>query len=87
MGALFHLLFTIGAVAFPFIAMFLMWRRMKKVRDKAYHESASQSHAQAWENVIEREAGLNLVRPNKPSEELIDMGDKARHSRWPLDNQ
>ena len=87
MEAFFHLMFTIGAIAFPFVAMFWMWRRMKKIRDKAYHESADPNRAQAWEEVIERENGLNFVRSNTPSEELIDMGDKARHSRWPLDNQ
>ncbi|KRB82753.1 hypothetical protein ASE00_12050 [Sphingomonas sp. Root710] len=86
MGAFFHLLFTIGAVAFPFVAMVLMWRRMKKVREKAYHESASPNRAEAWEDVTERDRGLNLVRRNKPSAELIEMGDKARHARWPLDN-
>lgn len=86
MGASVHLLFTIAAVAFPFVAMVLMWRRMKKVRDKAYRESEVPNRTEAWEDVTERDRGLHLVRPNKPSEELIDMGDKARHSRWPLDN-
>ena len=35
----------------------------------------------------ERDSGLKLSRSSDANDELIELGDMARHSRLPLDNQ
>ena len=70
----------------PFIAMPLLWRRMKRVRDDVYREAQTHPGEQPWEEKVDEQHGLNLVRTSKPNDDLIGLGEKARHSRWPLDN-
>ncbi|MES2054445.1 MAG: hypothetical protein V4564_00780 [Pseudomonadota bacterium] len=76
-----------ACVAFPFIAMPLMWRRMKRVRSQAYDNSGPVTHQPSWQEPIRSENGLDLGRANSPNDDLIGLGDKATQSRWPLDNQ
>lgn len=70
----------------PFVAMPLLWRRMKRVRDGVYREAQIQPNEQPWEEKLDEYHGLSLVRTNKPNGDLIGLGEKARHSRWLLDN-
>jgi len=46
MADFFSLMLLMGAVAFPFVAMVLMWRRMKRVRAKVYGDVETQRHEQ-----------------------------------------
>ena len=80
-------LFLVGAVAFPFIAMPLLWRRMKRVQAQAYRWSEPQPHEQPWEARIGGQDGLTLGHANNPNDELIALGGKSRESRWPVDTQ
>ncbi|RYG87910.1 MAG: hypothetical protein EON59_06035 [Alphaproteobacteria bacterium] len=81
------LLIIFGGIAFPFIAMPLLWRRMKRVRDATYHEAKAKEVTQtAWEETAPRPDGLATTRRHDPNEALLDLGDRARHSRWPLTN-
>ncbi|MDB5705841.1 MAG: hypothetical protein JWN66_2957 [Sphingomonas bacterium] len=86
MGGFVSLTVLIGTVLFPFVAMPLLWRRMKRVRDGAYEESAPQRREPTWQEPLATRDGLNLVHTHDPNEELIGLGDKARHSHWPLNN-
>ncbi|WP_439538632.1 hypothetical protein [Sphingomonas sp.] len=82
------LLIIVGGIAFPFIAMPLLWRRMKRVRDASYREARAKERPHtAWEESAPRPDGLATTRRHDPNEELIDLGDRARHSRWPLSNE
>ncbi|MCW3835927.1 hypothetical protein ACFQ1E_07740 [Sphingomonas canadensis] len=88
MSQAFQVLFLIFAVAFPFIAMPLMWRRMKRVRGQVYGEREEPLHEQPWQEPAgEAGAERGLARSSSPNDELIALGDRARHGRWPLDNQ
>lgn len=71
----------------PIIAMPLLWRRMKKVRARIHGQEAARPRQQPWEEPVETSHGVNLARRSSPNEELIGLGDKARHGRWPIDNQ
>ena len=87
MGDLLALLIILGGIAFPFIVMPLLWRRMKRVRDTTYQEAKAQARPHtAWEETAPRADGLATTRRHDPNAELIDLGDRARHSRWPLSN-
>jgi hypothetical protein len=77
----------LGVILFPFIAMPLLWRRMKRVRDQSYRERETPAREQPWQERIEDESGLTLARDHAPNDDLIGLGDRARHSRWPIDNQ
>lgn len=82
------LLIIFGGIAFPFIAMPLLWRRMKRVRDATYREAREKERPHtAWEETAPRPDGLATTRRHDPNEALIDLGDRARHSRWPLSNE
>lgn len=88
MTDLIALLILLGGVAFPFIAMPLLWRRMKRVRDAAYREArAKEATETAWEESDPRADGLATTRRHDPNDALIALGDRARHSRWPLSNE
>lgn len=87
MGDAIGLLILLACVAFPFVAMPLLWRRMKRVRNQAYVRSEPVSHQPAWQEPIRSENGLDLGRANSPNDDLIGLGDKATQARWPLDNQ
>jgi hypothetical protein len=82
-------LLVLGLVASPFVAMPLMWRRMKRVRASAHaHATEDELPPQpAWEEALEREGGITLARAHHPNDDLIGLGDKARHARWPLTNE
>lgn len=71
----------------PIIAMPLLWRRMKKVRAQAHRQKELLPRQQPWEEPVETSHGVNLARRSSPNEELIGLGDNARHGRWPIDNQ
>lgn len=83
-----QVLVMIGAVLFPFVAMPLLWRRMKRVRSQAYreHQARDRSRSAAWEETVEAGDGLGATRRDSTNDELIELGDRGRHSRWPLDN-
>ncbi|RHW18141.1 hypothetical protein D1610_06555 [Sphingomonas gilva] len=71
------------AMLFPFIAMPLLWRRMKRVRAQAYRQSKPERREQHWEEGLGADGG----RRHAPNDDLIGLGEKSRHGRWPLDNQ
>ncbi|TAK07685.1 MAG: hypothetical protein EPO38_12410 [Rhizorhabdus sp.] len=73
-----------AALLFPFVAMPLLWRRMKRVRDEAYRASKTAPPPPDWEESVATHDGLNVVRVNQPNDELIALGDRARHSNWPI---
>lgn len=75
------------ALLFPFIAMPLLWRRMKRVRDQTYRQGTPQPHEEHWEEGFGADQGVNRGRKHAPNEDLIGLGEKSRHGRWPLDNQ
>jgi hypothetical protein len=83
-----HAIVILACVLLPFVAMPLLWRRMKRVRDRAYQGSRERAgtRATAWEETGEAGEGLGVTRRNDPNDDLIDLGDRGRHSRWPLDN-
>ncbi|MFL9841647.1 hypothetical protein ABS767_11790 [Sphingomonas sp. ST-64] len=88
MGNMLALLIILGGIAFPFIAMPLLWRRMKRVRDASYDAARAREPVRTpWEENEARGDGLATTRRDDPNEALIALGDRARHSRWPLDNQ
>ncbi|WP_337848382.1 hypothetical protein [Sphingomonas sp.] len=88
MTDLLALLIILGGIAFPFIAMPLLWRRMKRVRDATYREAREKERPHtAWEESAARPDGLATTRRHDLNEGLIDLGDRARHSRWPLSNE
>ena len=41
-------------------------------------------HEAAWEEMVAAEDGLTIIRVNRPNGELIALGDRARHSNWPI---
>lgn len=86
MNGFFHALFTVACVVFPFVAMALMWRRMKRLRDQAYRENRPTHHETQWQETVETEQGLRVVRVHEPNDELIELGDRARRSNWPINN-
>lgn len=75
-----------AALLFPFAMMPLLWRRMKRVRSQTYTAQKIEPAQTPWEAPTEREGGLTITRPNNPNEELIALGDRGRHARWPIDN-
>jgi heme oxygenase len=79
-------LLLIATMLFPFIAMPLLWRRMKRVRDGAYHARERAWDEQPWEEELASDEGLNLVRTSATDRDLIDLGNRAREPRWPIDN-
>jgi hypothetical protein len=87
MGGAIDLLITLACVAFPFVAMPLLWRRMKRVRNQSYERSEPVAHQEPWQEPIRSEDGVSLGRTNNPNDDLIALGAKANRSRWPLDNQ
>ena len=82
-----NLLFVIACVAAPFVAMPLLWRRMKRVRAGSYVAREQLPPAVPWRDTVRDADGLSRDRPHDPNDELIALGDKAAHARWPLDNQ
>ena len=77
----------IGAIAFPFVMMPLMWRRMKRVRNQSYEKSEPVRREAVWEETVATHDGLNVVHTHDPNDDLIALGEKARHAPWPLINQ
>lgn len=88
MGDFLGAMLILGCVLLPFVAMPLLWRRMKRVRDGAYQDSRERAgtRSTAWEETVEGEGGHGATRRSDPNDELIELGDRGRHSRWPLDN-
>jgi len=80
-------LWLVAVFMFPFVAMAIMWRRMKNVRNRAYREADTGSHEPAWQEAIESEDGLTLVRTQSPNDDLIALGAKAKQAPWTLTNQ
>lgn len=76
----------IGGIALPFIAMPLLWRRMKRVRDQSYRESRRQARAEPWQEPLSTDKGLSLGRQSNINDDLIDLGNRASQTRWPIDN-
>ncbi len=87
MGHAFWVVFTVVALLFPFAMMPLLWRRMKRVRSEAYRRTSRDTRPEApWQEAIETRDGVDLTRTSSPNDALIDLGDRGRHTRWPLDN-
>jgi hypothetical protein len=87
MGHVFWVVFTIIALLFPFVMMPLLWRRMKRVRSEAYRRTLrDKQHEAPWQEAIETRDGVDLTRASSPNDALIDLGDRGRHARWPLDS-
>lgn len=72
------------ALAIPGIAMPLMWVRMKQVRKQTYDGREQRARETPWQEPLEPGGG---ARTHAPNDDLIALGDTARHGRWPLDNQ
>jgi len=87
MADFFGFLIFLAAMAFPFVMMPLMWRRMKRVRASAYEAAETPPHEQPWEEALESDHALKLVKAHSPNDDLIALGDRANHARWPLSNQ
>ena len=83
---MFDLIFTLAMLVIPFAILPLLWRRMKKTRDAAYQRKREKPVEITWEESSARPDGLNLSRPYRPNDALIDLGSAARESRWPIDN-
>jgi hypothetical protein len=81
------LLFLVAAILFPFVAMPLMWRRMKRVRSKTYDQVEPAPSQQPWAEALRSDDGLTLARMSDPNDSLIALGDKAKHATWPISNQ
>lgn len=79
----------IACLLLPFVAMPLLWRRMKRVRDRAYRQSRERApgHATPWEETSEAGDGVGITRKSDANDDLIELGDRGRHSRWPLTNE
>jgi hypothetical protein len=77
----------ITAALFPFLAMPLLWRRMKRVRAHAYDKAPPPKRETAWEEKLETRDGLNLVHTHETDDNLIGLGERSRHAPWPLSNQ
>lgn len=70
----------IGLIAFPFIMMPLLWRRMKRVRNQTDEKSEPVPREVVWEETVATRDGLSLVHTHDPDEDLIALGEKARHA-------
>ncbi|MBZ9647923.1 hypothetical protein K9B33_10235 [Sphingobium sp. 3R8] len=73
-------------LALPFVAMPLLWRRMKRVRNETYQHRKQERRAQPWEESLGSDGEVRLARSGSPNDDLIDLGSKARETRWPIDN-
>lgn len=78
-------LFAMGALIFPFIAMFLLWRRMKRVRDKVYRARKPDRRETSWEEDLTTDGNVSLTRVDNPNYDLVDLGSRATRIRWPID--
>lgn len=87
MGIAIELFFTVTAVGFPFIAMPLLWRRMRRVQRQVLAARELRRPEPAWEETLDRPDGVRVSRRGDPNDELIDLGDRARYHRWPLSNE
>ncbi len=87
MEGFFGFLIFVGAVAFPFVAMPLMWRRMKRVRAQVYEEAEAPRSQPAWEEVTETDQDLKLSKAHSPNDDLIALGARANRPPWTLSNQ
>jgi hypothetical protein len=86
MGEAIGVILVLAAILFPFAMMPLLWRRMKRVRAQTYDRAEPVPHQQPWQEPLETRDGLELARSSSPNDELIALGAKGTHSRWPLDN-
>ena len=84
MAGFVHALVIVAAIAFPFVAMPLLWRRMKRVRDVAYRGSEPPHQQPDWQESVPARDGLSVTRASQSNDELIALGDRARHSNWPI---
>lgn len=75
----------LAALLFPFI-MPLMWRRMKRVQAQVNAGREEAPSEQPWEEPLETRDGLVLQRTSNPNDELIALGERARQSRWAINN-
>ncbi|CAM8671241.1 hypothetical protein [Sphingobium sp.] len=70
----------------PFVAMPLLWPRMKRVRNETYQHRKQERRAQPWEESLGSDSEARLARSGSPNDDLIDLGSKARETRWPIEN-
>ncbi len=84
MNEFLQLLGMLAVIVFPFAAMFWMWRRMKRVRDGAYHGREVSTPQAAWEEPLNEANGLKMARTNNPNDDLIALGAKANQTSAPF---
>jgi len=84
MKAFVDILLVFGPLLLFFGAMPLLWRRMKRVREQAYRNAESDRPEPHWQETVDTRDGLTIARDQQPNEELIKLGDRATHSRWPI---
>lgn len=77
---------VICCVLLPVLLPPLLWRRMKRIRNEAYRNRDTIPKQEAWQETVAGDSDLALDRSYRPNDALIDLGDRARHGRWPLDN-
>ncbi|SEK01771.1 hypothetical protein SAMN05518849_12735 [Sphingobium sp. AP50] len=86
MNDIINLAIVLGCLALPFVAMPLLWRRMKRIRNQTYQQQKQDRRAQPWEESLGTDGKVRLARSGSANEDLIDLGSKARETRWPIDN-
>jgi hypothetical protein len=58
----------------------------ERVRDGAYRNRDDAWSEQPWEEKVSSEGNLDLVKSSAVDGNLIDLGNRAREPRWPIDN-
>lgn len=81
-----YLLVTILTVAFPFIAMRWMWRRMKKTQRIVREQEQPAPRTEPWQETSDARDGLTGTVEYNPNPELMDLGQRSRQSHWPINN-
>lgn len=82
-----NLLVVAAAAAFPLLMMPILWRRMRRVQRQVFRGQEKDAAVAGWEESDARDADVRVTRRGDVNEELIALGDRARHSRWPLTNE
>ena len=52
MNDIINLAIVLGCLALPFVAMPLLWRRMKRIRNETYQQQKQDRRAQPWEDSL-----------------------------------
>lgn len=80
----------IGALAIlaaSFTMVVLGLRRARRVRDMTYRSTPPPRAEVPWQETLATEDGLSLMRDGSHNEELLAMGEGARHHKWTITHQ